>query len=60
MNKKVYIAPVCEVIEMETNVSMLAASNTPGVGGDMEENDPGDMMSNRHRGEWGNLWGRGE
>ena len=62
MNKKEYIAPACEIIEMETNVSMMAASKTPGVGEDMKENDPnaGDMMSNRHRGEWGNLWGRGE
>ena len=54
MNKKEYIAPECEVIEMET-VSMIAASNdkpiTPDEDVDIELN------SNRHRGEWGNLWG---
>lgn len=55
MNKKEYIAPVCEVVEMDL-VNMIAGS-TPGVGEDMKENDPGDMMSNRKRGEWGNLWG---
>ena len=54
MKKKVYMAPECEVIEMEL-VNMVAAS-TPGVGGDMEENESSDMNSNRHRGEWGNLW----
>ena len=53
MNKKEYIAPACEVIEMETNVSMMAASNndrpvTPG------EDENIELNSNRHRGEWGN------
>lgn len=55
MEKKEYIAPKCEVIEMDL-VNMIAGS-TPEVGGDMEENESGDMMSNRKRGEWGNLWG---
>ena len=59
MNKKEYMIPTCEVVEMETSVSILSGS-TPkvdvGFGGDLEENDQNDM-SNRHRGEWGNLWG---
>ena len=58
MEKKKYIAPTCEVVELET-VSMIAASVDVGTGSDREENDWEDM-SNRHRGEWGNLWGRGE
>ena len=56
MEKKEYIAPACEVIEMETNVSMMALSFEEGEEwGDGETQD-----ANRHRGEWGNLWGRGE
>ena len=56
MEKKEYIAPACEVIEMETNVSMMAASNNdrPVIPGEDEEIE---LNSNRHRGEWGNLWG---
>ena len=56
MKKKEYMTPTCEVIEMET-VNMCALSFNPD--GEEGENDPGNM-SNRHRGEWGNLWGRGE
>ena len=58
MKKKVYIAPVCEVVEMELETQILASSNditfTPG------EEDDVETHTNRHRGEWGNLWGRGE
>lgn len=53
MEKKEYIAPMCVVIEMES-VSMIACSGIetkPGEGDDFE------LESNRHRGEWGNLWG---
>ena len=50
--------PTCEVVEMETSVSILSGSNIDvGTGDDYEFNDPNDM-SNRHRGEWGNLWNR--
>ena len=52
MKKKMYIAPSCEVVEMEI-VSMIAASFTPG---EEEENDPNEQGANKHRGEWGNLW----
>ena len=58
MKKKVYIAPVCEVIEMETNVNMMAASVDIGTGDDIDDGFTQD--ANRHRGTWGNLWGRGE
>ena len=54
MNKKEYMIPTCEVVELEM-VSMIATSPEIGTGNDSEFNDPEDM-SNRHRGEWGNLW----
>ena len=54
MEKKEYIAPECIVVEMEV-VNMIATSPELGIGGDKEENSADDM-SNRHRGEWGNLW----
>ena len=56
MEKKEYIAPVCEVIELET-ISMLAGSLNQGIDG--EEPDI-ELQTNRHRGEWGNLWGTNE
>ena len=57
MEKKEYIAPECEIIEMEGAVYMLDTSFDVGLGEDKEdENDSGSLGSNRHRGEWGNLW----
>ena len=56
MEKKEYIAPVCEVIELET-ISMLAGSFKQEIEG--EEGDI-ELQTNRHRGEWGNLWGTNE
>lgn len=57
MNKKEYMIPTCEVVEMETSVSILSGS-TPKVdvelGDDLENGSTQD--ANRHRGEWGNLW----
>lgn len=51
MNKKIYIAPAMEIVEIEM-VTMLAASvlvsDTP--------TDDDAVMSNRRRGTWGNLW----
>ena len=59
MNKKEYMIPTCEVVEMETSVSILSGS-TPkvdvGFGGSTDEDFTED--ANRHRGEWGNLWNR--
>ena len=56
MEKKEYIAPVCEVIELET-ISMLVGSFKQEF-----EDEEGDieLQTNRHRGEWGNLWGTNE
>lgn len=55
MERKLYIAPECEVIEMDL-VNMIAAS-TGGPEIDVEgDRDEIELGSNRHRGEWGNLW----
>ena len=52
MEKKAYIAPQMEVTEIDT-VQMLAASagDIPVVDG-----EGSDILSNRRRGTWGNLW----
>ena len=55
MEKKKYIAPLCEVIELEATVSMMAASEKFGFGEDWEGNEQ-PMDANKHRGEWGDLW----
>ena len=54
MEKKEYIKPSAEVIEIDT-VQMLAASaeNIP-VGGNGQGG--GEALSNDRRGSWGNLW----
>ena len=54
MEKKKYIAPAMEIVEIKM-VSMIAASagDIP-VGGDGQGG--GDALSNRRRGEWGNFW----
>ena len=54
MKKKVYIVPQMEVIELELKTTMLTASNEVGVFD--KETDDDAVMSNRHRGTWGNLW----
>ena len=54
MEKKVYIKPEIEVIEIET-VEMIAASlvfNDTVV----DTSGPGTQLSNGRRGQWGNLW----
>ena len=52
--KKKYQKPEIEVIEFEMDIYMLDSSLEGTDPGD----DPGDLegQSNRHRGEWGNLW----
>ena len=52
MEKKEYIKPSVEAIEMAA-ISMMAAS-TPKI--DIEDGEGEEILSNRHRGEWGNLW----
>ena len=54
MNKKIYIAPAMEIVEVEP-VVMLAASNRDF---DISNETTGDdaVMSNKRRGTWGDLW----
>ena len=56
MEKKEYIKPSAEVVEIET-VQMLAASaeNIP-VGGNGQGG--GEALSNGRRGKWGDLWAK--
>ena len=53
MNKKQYIAPEVEIIEMEA-MTVLAAS--VGFGDKDDTVGAEDSWTNRRRGEWGNLW----
>ena len=53
MEKKEYIAPECEIVELEGAVYMQAGSFEGEIGDDLEY---GTTETNRHRGEWGNLW----
>ena len=55
MKKKQYIAPEVEIIELDM-IDMLAAS----IGFGEEDKDAGDSFSNRHRGNWGDLWDTGK
>jgi hypothetical protein len=58
MEKKEYIKPEIEVIELETESPMLSASGgsdgNVGVFDDETEDDAN--MSNKRRGQWGDLW----
>ena len=55
MERKVYIAPQMEFVDIEPMT--IIATSTPNigiVGG--EENGGDQILSNRRRGTWGNLW----
>ena len=54
MEKKEYIKPSAEVVEIET-VQMLAGSK-PSIDVGEGEVDAGGAWSNDRRGKWGNLW----
>lgn len=53
--KKVYQKPEADILEFDMEIYMLTSSLEGTEGSD---DDPGNLegMSNRHRGEWGNLW----
>jgi hypothetical protein len=53
MDKKEYIAPSMEVVEFVSDILMNIGSN---VGEYDEELDSKDQLSNKRRGQWGNLW----
>ena len=51
MEKKEYISPVAEIVEVGT-LNMLALSKEPEV-----QMDDTEQMSNEFRGDWENIWG---
>ena len=51
MEKKEYISPVAEIVEVGT-LNMLALSKESG-----EQMDDEDQMSKEYRGDWENIWG---
>jgi hypothetical protein len=56
MNKKTYITPAIEVIDLMVESNMLAGSTY----NDNEEIGPDEVLSAGRRGSWGNLWDKGE
>ena len=50
MEKKEYISPVAEIVEVGT-LNMLALSKEPD-----EQIDDEEQMSNEFRGDWSNIW----
>lgn len=53
MEREVYIAPQMEVVELDV-LTMLATSKEIVVYDTPTEKDA--VMSNKHRGKWGDLW----
>ena len=47
--KKNYFKPEAVVVDIVIENSILSNS--------LSQGDGGEIMSNRHRGEWGNVWG---
>ena len=54
MNKKAYIAPTMEALNIETEVMIAASENVFSISDETTDDDA--AMSNGHRGTWGNLW----
>ena len=52
MKKKEYMIPTCEVVEMETATVLAISFETT------EDDNVSTEDTNKHRGEWGNLWNR--
>lgn len=50
--KKIYVSPSIEVIEMETKEEILSLS----VYDDRTADPNEEVLSNKRRGIWGNLW----
>ncbi len=50
MNKKTYITPAMEIVNIET-VEMMAASIA------VTSESGNEMLGNERRGTWGDLWG---
>ena len=52
--KKEYNSPITEVISVEYNIA-LAGSKV-----EIDKDHPGgtEQLSNKHRGQWGDVWGK--
>ena len=55
MNKKAYITPTMEVMNIET-VEMMAASALRMSDETVDTSDPNAQLSGGRRGSWGDLW----
>ncbi len=58
--KKIYESPLAVEVKLESE-QMLAMSfeiKDPTTNGSVNTEDPGGQLSNRNRGEWGNLWAK--
>ena len=61
MEKKEYIKPEVDVMAIEAETQLMTASpNTKPGFGEGEADGEGEVLSNRRRGEWGNLWAETE
>ena len=57
--KKMYVKPSMEIVELYSDVAILAGSNpesSPIIGIVGKDDASGDAESNNRRGGWGNLW----
>ena len=50
--KKVYVRPLIEIIEMEVEDELLTLSVVDDIPADPDE----EVLANKRRGEWGDLW----
>lgn len=50
--KKVYVRPLIEIIEMEVEDELLTLSVVDDIPADPDE----EVLTNKRRGEWGDLW----
>lgn len=55
-DKKVYVAPAIEVVEIEFESLMSTASGETGSAGVGDGPADGPDLVNKRRGSWGNLW----
>ena len=59
MNKKAYITPAMEVMNVET-VEMIATSMNLYDTDTVDTSEDGVQLAGGRRGSWGDLWGQGE
>ena len=55
--KKNYVSPLANEVNVTTE-GLIAASLSLNNGSTVNSKDEGIQLSNGHRGEWGNLWGK--